>query len=84
MGRNKSRLGFRKEEKPRKTAVDLFLEDEGPYSRKLYGPPPKDGNAKKSTNNKTKRAKSQEIVLEVSQVLYTRMFFFMGMFLKIN
>ncbi|XP_040565523.1 uncharacterized protein [Lepeophtheirus salmonis] len=26
--------------KSRKTAVDIFLEDEGPYSRTLYGPPP--------------------------------------------
>ena len=26
--------------KDRKTAVDIFLEDEGPYSRKLYGPVP--------------------------------------------
>ena len=29
--------------KPRKTAVDIFLEDQGPYSRKLYGPAPNGG-----------------------------------------
>jgi len=33
-------LTLDRKEKARKTAVDLFLEDAGPYSRKLYGPPP--------------------------------------------
>mgnify|MGYP001246923977 CR=1 FL=1 len=83
----------------KKTAVDIFLEDEGPYSRKLYGPPPSTphedvtsssggssggknssgsggsaGNKKNTgiTNDQTDynkrklRAKSQEIILEVS------------------
>ena len=83
----------------KKTAVDIFLEDEGPYSRKLYGPPPSTphedvtsssggssggknssgsggsaGNKKNAgiTNDQTDynkrklRAKSQEIILEVS------------------
>ena len=77
----KSRLGFLKEdrkEKARKTAVDLFLEDAGPYSRKLYGPPPpsKETNAKAEKgakgNNNNKRARSQEVLLpaEVSRAVH--------------
>ena len=87
-GRPKSRLGFLKEDrnnKHRKTAVDIFLEDSGPYSRKLYGPPPptkesaKDkspaknnnsSNNNNNVNNNTKRARSQEIIIEVSHTYF--------------
>ena len=82
--RAKSRLGFLKEDrqsqqqKARKTAVDIFLEDAGPYSRKLYGPPPKEPPTTTATtttpaketkiglkNGNSKRARSQEIIPEV-------------------
>ncbi len=60
------------ETKKKKTAVDIFLEDKGPYSRKLYGPPPsktsdENSNSNHSSEDKTraKRARSQE-QLEVS------------------
>ena len=72
--RSKTRLGFLKEDravKQRKTAVDIFLEDAGPYSRKLYGPPPKDkASASKNvigSSGNGKRARSQEVVHDVSQ-----------------
>ena len=55
----------------RKTALDIFLEDKGPYSRKLYGPPPGSSDDHDSSNGKSaagrKRARSQEVLLnEVS------------------
>ena len=54
----------------KKTAVDIFLEDEGPYSRKLYGPPPPLSSPDEKTNSpddrQKKRAKSQEALCEVS------------------
>lgn len=68
----KSRLGFLKEDrqqKGRKTAVDLFLEDAGPYSRKLYGPPPSKESSKEKTKS-NKRARSQELIPEVNYIFF--------------
>lgn len=59
----------------RKTAVDIFLEDKGPYSRKLYGPPPQQTSSTSAMNesnqeqnhiknNQRKRARSQEAILQ--------------------
>ena len=60
--------------KNKKTALDIFLEDKGPYSRKLYGPP-KSGNGGQDPNqepsgssskdNNRKRARSQEALLQL-------------------
>ena len=51
------------EAKNKKTALDIFLEDKGPYSRKLYGPPPQNGeNGDKSQR---KRTRSQEAILQM-------------------
>ena len=50
------------EAKNRKTALDIFLEDKGPYSRKLYGPPPQAENGDKSQR---KRTRSQEAILQM-------------------
>ena len=55
--------------KSRKTAVDIFLEDQGPYSRKLYGPPPPNAESGGSDNMKQKiktRPRSQEALLNNS------------------
>ncbi len=60
-------------DKKRKTAVDIFLEDKGPYSRKLYGPPPEENSASQTAstednkNSRSKRARSQE-QLEVGTI----------------
>ena len=52
----------------KKTAVDIFLEDEGPYSRKLYGPPPISSSDEKTSNSdeawRKKKTKSHEILNE--------------------
>ena len=58
--------------KSRKTAVDIFLEDQGPYSRKLYGPPPatQESGSGPPDNMKQKttktRPRSQEALLNSS------------------
>ena len=57
--------------KSRKTAVDIFLEDQGPYSRKLYGPPPatqESGSGPENMKQKTTktRPRSQEALLNSS------------------
>ena len=59
----------------RKTALDIFLEDKGPYSRKLYGPPPSSDqiidNFPADSKHNRKRARSQEALLyEVSTSSY--------------
>ena len=59
------------EAKNKKTALDIFLEDKGPYSRKLYGPPPggqsqdHHESSSSSKNNNRKRARSQEVLLQL-------------------
>ena len=61
-----SRQAKESSRKPRKTAVDIFLEDQGPYSRKLYGPPPTEStdptSLKPNKLNKS-RPRSQEALL---------------------
>ena len=63
-----------KAKKSAKTALDIFLEDKGPYSRKLYGPPPSGGSGQdphqepsgpSSKNNNRKRARSQEALQQL-------------------
>lgn len=64
-----------KAKKSAKTALDIFLEDKGPYSRKLYGPPPSSGGSGQdphqepsgpsSKNNNRKRARSQEALQQL-------------------
>ena len=48
--------------KNRKTALDIFLEDKGPYSRKLYGPPPETESS--DPKSQRKRTRSQEAILQ--------------------
>jgi len=47
-----------KEQEPKKTPFEMFLEDDGPYSRKLFGPPPPTQEEK---NNKKKLSESGHI-----------------------
>ena len=60
----------------KKTAVDIFLEDEGPYSRKLYGPaPPNMSSSDEKTSisddiRRKKRTKSHEILNEVGDSIH--------------
>jgi hypothetical protein len=48
----------------RKTAVDIFLEDKGPYSRKLYGPPPSSGKEESEEKHRPKQTRSQEMLFK--------------------
>lgn len=62
------------------TALDIFLEDKGPYSRKLYGPPPASASSNHSSSailssdnsngevSNRKRARSQEALLQSTEV----------------
>ena len=47
-----------------KSAVDIFLADEGPYSRRLYGPPPPETQLQQSADmidmERKKRTRSHE------------------------
>ena len=51
--------------KNRKTALDIFLEDKGPYSRKLYGPPPESED-----KSQRKRTRSQEAILQEVSLIF--------------
>ena len=72
--KNEYFFGIKNEQTSKKTAYQMFLEDDGPYSRKLFGPL----TQKQENQNETKLSfknfvyKSKRHFTLVSKILYWR------------